>query len=97
MQTDYKSHELNLYSNDNVGRLRFVDGKGTGLGPGFGQNQEYIFAKYTDDAKGQFQWPVCIPELHTITSFPTITRSRCSIARHSNLLSVWEPYRSAIF
>ena len=66
MQTDYKSHELNLYSNDNVGRLRFVDGKGTGLGPGFGQNQNYIFAKYTDDAKGQYQWPVCIPELHTI-------------------------------
>ena len=66
MQTDYKSHELNLYSNNNVGRLRFVDGKGTGLGPGFGQNQEYIFAKYTDDAKGQYQWPVCIPELHTI-------------------------------
>jgi hypothetical protein len=63
---DYKSHELNLYSNNNVGRLRFVDGKGTGLGPGFGQNQEYIFAKYTDDAKGQYQWPVCIPELHTI-------------------------------
>ena len=66
MQTDYKSHELNLYSNNNVGRLKFQDGKGTGLGPGFGQNQEYIFAKYTDDAKGQFQWPVCIPELHTI-------------------------------
>jgi hypothetical protein len=66
MQTDYKSHELNLYSNDNVGRLRFVDGKGTGFAPGFGQQQEYIFAKYTDDAKGQFQWPVCIPELHTI-------------------------------
>lgn len=66
MQTDYKSHELNLYSNNNVGRLRFVDGKGTGLGPGFGANQEYIFAKYTDDAKGQYQWPVCIPELHTI-------------------------------
>ena len=66
MQTDYKSHELNLYSNNNVGRLRFVDGKGSGLGPGFGANQEYIFAKYTDDAKGQYQWPVCIPELHTI-------------------------------
>ena len=63
---DYKSHELNLYSNDNVGRLRFVDGKGTGLGPGFNPNQNYIFAKYTDDAKGQYQWPVCIPELHTI-------------------------------
>ena len=63
---DYKSHGLNLYSNDNVGRLRFVDGKGTGLGPGFGQNQNYIFAKYTDDAKGQYQWPVCIPELFTI-------------------------------
>ena len=66
MQTDYKSHELNLYSNDNVGRLRFVDGKGTNLAPGFGQQQEYIFAEFTDDAKGQFQWPVCIPELHTI-------------------------------
>jgi hypothetical protein len=66
MQTDYKSHELNLYSNDNVGRLRFVDGKGTGLGPGFGQQQEYIFAKYTDSANGNMQWPVCIPELHTI-------------------------------
>ena len=64
--SDYKSHELNLYSNNNVGRLRFVDGKGSGLGPGFGANQEYIFAKYTDDAKGQYQWPVCIPELHTI-------------------------------
>ena len=63
---DYKSHELNLYSNNNVGRLRFVDGKGTGLGPGFGQNQEYIYAKYTDDAKGQYQWPVCIPELFTV-------------------------------
>jgi hypothetical protein len=66
MQTDYKAHELNLYSNNSVGRLKFQDGKGTGLGPGFGQNQEYIFAKYTDDAKGQYQWPVCIPELHTI-------------------------------
>ena len=63
---DYKSHELNLYSNDNVGRLRFVDGKGTGLGPGFGTQQNYIFAKYTDDANGQYQWPVCIPELFTI-------------------------------
>lgn len=63
---DYKAHELNLYSNNSVGRLKFQDGKGTGLGPGFGQNQEYIFAKYTDDAKGQYQWPVCIPELHTI-------------------------------
>ena len=66
MMSDYKSHELNLYSNDNVGRLRFQDGKGTGLGPGFNQNQNYILAKYTDDAKGQYQWPVCIPELHTI-------------------------------
>ncbi len=45
MQTDYKSQELNLYSNDNVGRLRFQDGKGTGLGTGFGQQQNYIFAK----------------------------------------------------
>ena len=26
----------------------------------------YIYAKYTDDAKGQYQWPVCIPELFTI-------------------------------
>jgi len=66
MMTDYKSHELNLYSNDNVGRLRFQDGKGTGLGPGFGAQQNYIFAKYTDDATGGYQWPVCIPELHTV-------------------------------
>ena len=64
--TDYKAHELNIYSNNNVGRLKFQDGKGTGLGPGFGTTQEYIFAKYTDDAKGIMQWPVCIPELHTI-------------------------------
>jgi hypothetical protein len=63
---DYKSHELNLYSNNNVGRLKFEDGKGTGKGVGFGQNQEYIFAKYTDSATGTLQWPVCIPELHTI-------------------------------
>lgn len=64
--TDYKAHELNIYSNNNVGRLKFQDGKGTGLGPGFGPTQEYIFAKYTDDAKGIMQWPVLIPELHTI-------------------------------
>jgi hypothetical protein len=63
---DYKSKELNLYSNNGVGHLKFQDGKGTGLGPGFGQNQEYIFAKYTDSANGNMQWPVCIPELHTI-------------------------------
>ena len=63
---DYKSHELNLYSNNNVGRLKFEDGKGTNKGPGFGQNQEYIFAKYTDSETGTYQWPVCIPELHTI-------------------------------
>ena len=48
MQTDYKFHELSLYSNDNVGRLRFQDGKGTGLGPGFGQYQRpYVFPNYT--------------------------------------------------
>jgi hypothetical protein len=63
---DYKSKELNLYSNNGVGHLKFQDGKGSGLGPGFGQNQEYIFAKYTDSANGNMQWPVCIPELHTI-------------------------------
>lgn len=63
---DYKSKELNLYSNNGVGHLKFQDGKGTGLGPGFGQNQEYIFAKYTDSANGNMQWPVCIPELFTI-------------------------------
>lgn len=63
---DYKSHELNLYSNNSVGRLKFEDGKGTGKGPGFGTNQEYIFAKYTDSATSNMQWPVCIPELFTI-------------------------------
>ena len=63
---DYKSKELNLYSNNGVGHLKFQDGKGSGLGPGFGTNQEYIFAKYTDSANGTMQWPVCIPELHTI-------------------------------
>jgi hypothetical protein len=66
MMADYKSHELNLYSNNSVGRLKFEDGKGTGKGPGFGTNQEYIFAKYTDAATGSYQWPVCIPELFTI-------------------------------
>lgn len=63
---DYKSHELNLYSNNNVGRLKFEDGKGTNKAPGFGQNQEYIFAKYTDSASGAMQWPLVIPSLHTI-------------------------------
>jgi len=63
---DYKSHELNLYSNNSVGHLKFEDGKGSNKGPGFGQNQEYIFAKYTDTATSQNQWPVCIPELFTI-------------------------------
>lgn len=63
---DYKAHELNLYSNNSVGHLKFEDGKGSGKGPGFGQNQEYIFAKYTDSANGNMQWPVCIPELFTI-------------------------------
>jgi len=63
---DYKSHELNLYSNNNVGRLKFEDGKGSGKGVGFGTNQEYIFAKYTDSANQNMQWPVCIPELFTV-------------------------------
>jgi len=63
---DYKSKELNLYSNNGVGHLKFQDGKGSGLAPGFGVNQEFIFAKYTDSANGNMQWPVCIPELHTI-------------------------------
>ncbi len=46
--------------------LGFKTVKEQAFGPGFGQQQNYIFAKYTDDAKGQYQWPVCIPELHTI-------------------------------
>jgi hypothetical protein len=66
LPVDYKSKELNLYSNNGVGHLKFQDGKGSGKGPGFGTNQEYIFAKYTDSANGTMQWPVCIPELFTI-------------------------------
>jgi hypothetical protein len=65
MQTDYKSHELNLYSDDNKCHLFFKDGQlNPQWAPGFGQGQKFQYVRYTQVDDGGYMHPIVVAGLH---------------------------------
>jgi len=65
MQTDYKSHELNLYSDDNKCHLFFKDGRvNPDWAPGFGLNQKFQYVRYTEVEDGGYMHPIVVAGLH---------------------------------
>ena len=65
MQTDYKSHELNLYSGDNKCHLFFKDGQSNPQwAPGFGANQKFQYVRYTEVEDGGYMHPIVVAGLH---------------------------------
>jgi hypothetical protein len=65
MQTDYKSHELNLYSGDNKCHLFFKDGRvNPDWAPGFGLNQKFQYVRYTEVEDGGYMHPIVIAGLY---------------------------------
>ena len=62
---DYKSHELNLYSDDNKCHLFFKDGQSnTQWAPGFGQGQKFQYVRYTEVDDGGYMHPIVVAGLH---------------------------------
>jgi len=65
MQTDYKSHELNLYSGDNKCHLFFKDGRvNPDWAPGFGLNQKFQYVRYTEVEDAGYMHPIVVAGLH---------------------------------
>jgi hypothetical protein len=65
MQTDYKSHELNLYSGDNKCHLFFKDGQvNPDWAPGFGVGQKFQYVRYTQVDDGGYMHPIVVAGLH---------------------------------
>jgi len=65
MQTDYKSHELNLYSGDNKCHLFFKDGQSNPeWAPGFGIGQKFQYVRYTQVDDGGYMHPIVVAGLH---------------------------------
>jgi hypothetical protein len=65
MQTDYKSHELNLYSGDNKCHLFVKDGRvNPEWAPGFGQNQKFQYLRYTEVEDAGYMHPIVVAGLH---------------------------------
>jgi hypothetical protein len=58
----YKSHELNIFSNDEANRFKIQDSKG--IMTGFGSSQESIYLRYTDISTQNQHHPVVIDALH---------------------------------
>ena len=58
----YKSHELNLFSNDDNHKFKIRDNKGNASGFGAAQNCAYI--SYSDVATGSSSHPIVIDALH---------------------------------
>ena len=58
----YKSHELNLFSNDDNHKFKIKDNKGNASGFGAAQNCAYI--SYSDVATGSSSHPIVIDALH---------------------------------
>jgi len=62
---DYKSHELNLYSDDNKCHLFFKDGQmNPQWAPGFGQGQKFQYVRYTQVDDGGYMHPIVVAGLH---------------------------------
>jgi hypothetical protein len=62
--TDYKSHELNLYSDDNKCHLFFKDGQlNPEWAPGLGAGQKFQYLRYTEVADGGYMHPIVIAGL----------------------------------
>jgi hypothetical protein len=58
----YKSHELNLFSNDDNHKFKIKDNKGNASG--FGANQNCAYISYSDVATGNSSHPIVIDALH---------------------------------
>lgn len=58
----YKSHELNLFSNDDNHKFKIKDNKSNNSG--FGANQNCAFISYNDVATGNSSHPIVIDALH---------------------------------
>lgn len=62
---DYRSHELNLYSDDNKCHLFFKDGQlNPQWAPGFGQGQKFQYVRYTQVDDGGYMHPIVVAGLH---------------------------------
>jgi hypothetical protein len=62
---DYKSHELNLYSDDNKCHLFFKDGQlNPQWAPGFGAGQKFQYVRYTQVDDGGYMHPIVVAGLH---------------------------------
>ena len=62
---DYKSHELNLYSEDNKCHLFFKDGQSRPeLAPGFGVGQKFQYVRYTQVDDAGYMHPIVVAGLH---------------------------------
>jgi len=62
---DYKSHEINLYSDDNKCHLFFKDGQlNPQWAPGFGQGQKFQYVRYTQVDDGGYMHPIVVAGLH---------------------------------
>jgi hypothetical protein len=65
LPVDYKSHELNLYSDDNKCHLFFKDGQlNPQWAPGFGQGQKFQYVRYTQVDDGGYMHPIVVAGLH---------------------------------
>jgi len=60
--SDFKSHELNIYSNDNNSRLKIQDSKG--VMTGFNSSQDSVYLRYTDINTQNEHHPIVIDALH---------------------------------
>lgn len=58
----YKSHELNIFSNDNDHKFKIKDNKGNSSG--FNADQNCLFINYTDVATNSASHPIVIDALH---------------------------------
>ena len=65
LPVDYKSHELNLYSDDNKCHLFYKDGQlNPQWAPGFGQGQKFQYVRYTQVDDGGYMHPIVVAGLH---------------------------------
>jgi len=62
--TDYKAHELNVYSSDNVCHLFLRDGKtNPAWAPGLGAGQKFQYLRYTEVDESGYMHPIVIAGL----------------------------------
>ena len=93
---DYKSHELNLYSDDNKCHLFFKDGQShPDWAPGFSQNQKFQYVRYTQVDDAGYMHPIVVAGLHYLDTNGFVSGVGWSFYEVKNSISAESSARKA--